>query len=588
MGKRLAKWFKRFFFPPEGTPLWLRALPYAILGLLTLVLLISGAYAWEYTNSPEFCGEACHTMPPEYTAYLTSPHARVDCVECHIGRGFIATRITRKAGDLKHVFATVFMTYEFPIHADQLRPARETCEQCHFPEKFSDDSLREITRFQDDPNNTLETTYLIMETGGGSERLGLGRGIHWHIVNKVEYYALDQSEQVIPYVRVVEDDGTITEYLDVESGFDPQSIAASELVEMDCITCHNRITHLVATPEDTVDQLITRGLISRKIPWIRKNAVEAYSQIFATTGQGLDNIAKLVDYYQEEHADFYQANQDLVEEAVKSLQEAYANSVYPEQNSDWTTHPNNAGHKDSPGCLRCHGGKHLNAEDEAIRLECNICHSIPVVTGPTDFLADIEISLGPEPSSHLNPNWISLHRDVFDPTCVNCHTVDNPGGVDNSSFCSNSACHGNVWEYAGFDAPELRRVLIAQLPPTPTPTPIPTPTPTPDPKEEASDTEVGDEPEVVASTYYGSTIAPLFEARCGSCHGSSSAIMGLDLTSYQAAMAGGESGPAIIPGEPDNSPLIQIQSGEQTHFGQFTPEELLIVSDWIAAGASEE
>ena len=132
--KRFIERLKRFFFPPEGTPRWLRVLPYAILGVLSFVLLFFAAYAWEYTNSPEFCGTSCHTMPPEYTAYLTSPHARIECVDCHIGEGFITTRITRKAGDIRHIVATTFQTYEFPIRAHKMRPARDTCELCHFPE----------------------------------------------------------------------------------------------------------------------------------------------------------------------------------------------------------------------------------------------------------------------------------------------------------------------------------------------------------------------------------------------------------------------------------------------------------------------
>ncbi|GAH74088.1 unnamed protein product, partial [marine sediment metagenome] len=101
--KRITQWIKDFFFPPTGSPRWVRLLPYAFLGVMTLLLLTGGVYTWEYTNSPDFCGNACHTMPPEYTAYQTSPHARIDCVDCHLGKGFIATRITRKAGDLKHV-----------------------------------------------------------------------------------------------------------------------------------------------------------------------------------------------------------------------------------------------------------------------------------------------------------------------------------------------------------------------------------------------------------------------------------------------------------------------------------------------------
>ena len=564
--KNLWQRVKNFFLPPAGTPTWLRVLPYAVLGLLTLVVLTGAAYGWEYTNSPQFCGATCHTMPPEYTAYLTSPHARIDCVDCHIGKGFIATRITRKAGDIKHVTATMFHSYEFPIRAGELRPARETCEKCHFPEKFSDDSLRQIKSFTPDKANTPITTYLVLKTGGGSKRQGLGRGIHWHIENQIQYLPTDPEEQEIPYVRVVEDDGTVTEYLDIESGLDTQAIDASQLKEMDCITCHNRITHLVKTPEDTVDQLIERGVISPDIPDIRRLAVDAYSQVYDSTAKGLNGIAGIESYYQTYYPKYYAANQEKIQSAIAALQDAYSQSVFPEQNSDWTTHPNNIGHRDSPGCFRCHDGKHLNAQGEAIRLECNLCHSIPVVAGPQDFVSDIEISRGPEPESHKNPNWITLHRQVFDQTCANCHSTENPGGTDNTSFCSNSACHGSVWDYAGFDAPALRAALQSQLPPTPTPGPTP---------------EGG-------TVTFETAIGPLLQGRCGGCHGSSGGLQGLDLTTYSGLMKGGANGPVIQPGNPQGSLLVQKQSGEPPHFAQLNPDELAQVIDWIAAGAPEK
>ncbi|MCK4899867.1 MAG: NapC/NirT family cytochrome c [Anaerolineales bacterium] len=563
--KRFLQKIKSFFFPPEGTPTWARVLPYALLGVLTLILLTGATYAWEYTNSPPFCGETCHTMPPEFTSYLTSPHARIDCVDCHIGKGFIATRITRKAGDAKHIISLAFKDYEFPIQAGELRPARETCELCHFPQKFSDDSLREIKSYENDLENTPTSTYLTLKTGGGSKREGLGRGIHWHIENQVEYLATDHGEQNIPYVRVINDDGSTVEYLEIGSDIDPSTIDPDELKEMDCITCHNRITHLVLTPEKTVDELMVKGIISPDIPEIRLKAVEVYGASYETTQMGLNGIAGLTGYYEAYYPDYYAANKDTVDGAIAALQDAYGNSVFPEQKSDWNSHANNVGHEDSPGCFRCHDGKHLNEQDEAIRLECNLCHSIPVVTGPTDFVANIEISRGPEPESHLNPNWISLHRDVFDPTCENCHSTDNPGGTDNSSFCSNSACHGSVWEYAGFDAPGLREILLDQLPPAPTPIPIP----------------AGGE------LTYAETIGPLLEARCGDCHGSNG-IEGLNLTTYQTTIAGGNSGAAILPGDPDNSLIIIKQTDEQAHFGQFTSEELELTIEWIKIGSPEQ
>jgi hypothetical protein len=187
-------------------------------------------------------------------------------VECHIGRGFIATQFSRKAGDLQHITSLAFKSYEFPIRADNMRPARDSCERCHFPEKFSDDSLREIKTFRDDLENTPVSIYLTLKTGGGTKRLGLGRGIHWHIENNILFYATDPEEQEIPFIRVELEDGSIIEYIDIEADFDPDNFDSSELIEMDCITCHNRITHLVLTPEATVDQLISRGVISPSIP----------------------------------------------------------------------------------------------------------------------------------------------------------------------------------------------------------------------------------------------------------------------------------------------------------------------------------
>jgi len=571
MFTRIATAVKNFFFPPPGSSRWIRILPYAIMGILTILVLTAGAYGWEYTNSPAFCGETCHTMPPEYSAYQTSPHARVSCVECHIGRGFIATQITRKAGDLKHVLYTITKDYEFPITAQQMRPARETCEKCHFPEKFSNDTFKEDKTFASDPENSPSSIYLILKTGGGSKRLGLGKGIHWHIENQVQFYATDPSSQEIPYVRVTNEDGTREEYIDIESGFDPQSITEDDLVEMDCITCHNRITHLVNQPEVSIDIAMNQGTIDPSIPDIRRLGVDALRSNYPTKELGLVAIAGIENYYQTYQPEYLSENKALIDQAIFTLQDIYNQSVHPEQKSDWNSHPNNVGHFYSAGCFRCHDGKHMNQDNEAVRLECNLCHSIPIVAGREDFVTDIEVSRGPEPSSHLNANWISMHHDAFDSTCQNCHTTDNPGGTDNISFCSNSACHGNTWTYAGFDAPALRAILLEQLPPL-----VEDITP---PEGESGDA-------AVILTYDGS-IGKLFQGRCASCHGEGG-LKALNVTTYATLMQGSESGPVIISGDPESSRLVQVQSGPQNHFGQFSPDELKMVSDWIAAGAPEK
>jgi len=577
----LGRALRRFFFPPAGSPRWLRVLPYAVLGVLTLLVLTASAYVWDYTNSPPFCGTSCHTMPPEYTAYLTSPHARIDCVDCHIGKGFIATRISRKAGDLKHVFATVFHNYEYPIRAGELRPARETCEKCHSPAKFSDDSLRTIATYGNDKNNTLSYTYLVLKTGGGSKRIGLGKGIHWHIENQVYYLATDSEEQTIPFVRVVNDDGSVTDYTELGVNIDPTTIRAGQLKEMDCITCHNRITHLVYQPEDTIDRLLAQGLISTQIPEIRRKAVEVMRASYPTMEVAEQGISALADFYRITYTEYASANAETIQVAIEAIQTAYRDSVFIDQKVDWNAHPNNIGHLSAPGCFRCHDGKHLSQEQTAIRLECNLCHSIPVVAGLEKFITDIEISRGPEPQSHLNTNWIQLHRDAFDASCSNCHNTANAGGTDNSSFCSNSACHGSSWTFAGFDAPGLREILLAQLP-RPTPTQAPTPTP-PAPAV----TGTPGTPAAPAGPTYEASMAPLFQARCAMCHGENGQ-KGLNLTTYATAMKGGTDGPAILAGDPAGSLLIQKQSGAQPHFGQFTPDELKLTTAWIEAGAPEK
>jgi nitrate/TMAO reductase-like tetraheme cytochrome c subunit len=540
-------------------------LPYAVLGVLTVSLLVGGAYAWDYTNSPSFCGTSCHTMPPEFAAYQVSPHARIACVECHIGREFIGNQIFRKAGDVRHILATTFRTYEYPIMVRNMRPARETCEKCHSPEKFSDDSLRVVNHFRDDKANTPYSIYLVLKTGGGAKREGLGRGIHWHIVNQVYYDATDSLEQKIPFVRVVNDDGTTADYVDVQSGFDESKIDPSKLKPMDCITCHNRITHHVYTPEESVDSALSGGEIAKDIPEIRMKGVEVLKQTYATPADAQKSIAGLDAYYQTHDSGFYGANTEKITQAIAALKQIYSTSVFSDQKVDWNTHPSNIGHIDSPGCFRCHDGKHLNADQQAIRLECNLCHSIPVVAGAQDFVTKLEISRGPEPESHRNANWISLHNSSIDSSCSACHNTADAGGTSNTSFCSNSACHGTVFTFAGFDAPNLRTVLQAQ---------IPTPAPT-----------LPAAPASGAPTYEAG-IGALLGPKCGVCHNATTLAGGMDVTTYAGLMKGGKDGAAIVPGDSAGSLLVKIQGSQ--HFANLSAEEFALVRQWIDAGALQK
>ena len=572
--RRLWNAFKNFVFPPSGSRLWVRVLPFAIAGVLTLIVLYGSVQAWTYTNSSEFCGTTCHTMPPEYSAYQRSPHARVQCVECHIGRDVVTTQFTRKAGDLRHVVLTITQDYEFPIHSRAMRPARDSCEKCHFPEKFSDDSLREI-RHHEGENNDSESTYLVLKTGGGTGREGLGRGIHWHIENEVYFLSTDELEQDIPYVRTVDAEGNTKEYYDIAADFGPEDVAGSTLKQMDCITCHNRITHSLPDPETAVDQALTKKILPKDLPHIYDQSVALLSEPYADQQEAIDGINALPEFYAENYPDIFAEREDEIRQAAASLVEIYGQLVFPEQKLDWTTHADNLGHKDFPGCFRCHDGKHLTGDEQAIRLECNLCHSMPVVTDKSTLVTNLEIGKGPEPPSHTHSSWITLHGKAIDSSCAACHepgpafeNYENLEGKPpaDGSFCGNVACHANEWKYAGFDAPELDPVLARQIYILRNTSPYLL--------------------EGVPLTYDG-TFGALLTGRCSGCHSGPNAEAGLDLSSYETALIGGESGPVIIPGDPEASLLIQRQSQKKEHFGQVLNDELQALTQWIADGAPE-
>ncbi len=551
---------RRFFFPPPGRSRLRRWGPLALVVGFPVVMLLAIPPAWEYSNTADFCGKTCHTMPPEYSTYLVSPHARVPCVDCHIGRDWILKQAIRKSGHMELIYKTITGSYEYPIRVGKMRPARETCERCHFPEKFSDDSLRGIQRYADDENNTFYEVYLLMHTGGGTAREGLGKGIHWHVENKVEYIATDKEEQDIQWIRVNQVDGSTVEYTAEDATIDTSNLDQYTIHEMDCITCHNRISHLIPTPRDVVDEALYRGDLSTDIPYIRSQAVLVLSQGYETPDIAREAIAQLDTYYRENYPEFYAENTDKITSAVELLTQLYDENTYPDQELDWETHPVNIGHRDSPGCFRCHDGKHFDEQGTAIRLECNLCHSIPQIVKPGEIEPMLPLTTGLEPPSHLDSTWISRHHNELNESCAGCHTVASAGGTTDTSFCSNSGCHGVDWRYADFDAPALAVALGGEQQP-----------------EELVPPAEGE-----PVTY--ETLQPIFEQKCGQCHGDAG-MKGLRLIDYAGIMAGSEDGPVVIPGNPDESLIVIVQSGE--HFGHLDQAQLELVKQWIAAGAPE-
>lgn len=438
-----------------------RQLAFGTLSAAILFVVVMGiVYAWDYTNSPSFCGTTCHTMPPEYNAWQRSPHARVSCVECHLGRDIITTTFTRKAGDIMHLIRYSSGQFKFPIYAESMLPARESCERCHWPEKFANDRAVTVKHYSPDEENTQVATYLLLKTGGGTQRQGQGLGIHWHIENQVTFVATDAEKQNIPWVQVVDSTGKATVYTDVENPLPQAEIDRLAKRRMDCIDCHNRISHTFLSPIQAVDSALSLKQIDATIPFIAKKSVEVLSASYKSFDEANKAIDALEAFYQKEYPDYYNSNVVQVRSAVAFLKTTYQSLVFPTQDLSWTTHPDNIGHKDSPGCFRCHDGKHFTQDNkQAIRLECNICHTLPEVGTPGGPAPVISLTKPEEPASHLTTTWLAQHRTAFDSTCQSCHDTNNAGGSDNTSFCSNSACHGTEWRFAGLNAAGLAKIF---------------------------------------------------------------------------------------------------------------------------------
>jgi nitrate/TMAO reductase-like tetraheme cytochrome c subunit len=354
-----------------------------IVGLLTLAnLFIIAVVSYEgviYMETVQFCGQVCHSvMDPEFTAYRDSPHARVRCVDCHIGAG-ASWFVRSKLSGVGQVVAVTFDTYQRPVPTpvENLRPSRETCEECHWPQKFTGDRIRVIRKFADDEVNTPQTTVLLMHVGGGDSRSG--RGIHsWHTDPRREtvYLATDRLRQSIPWVRVRDEAGRITEFRtgDVKS-------AASETPEgerrvMDCIDCHNRPTHIFYWPDQAVNLALAAGKIDRRIPFIKKVGVEALDSLGFSQNAGGQLRKKLQDYYRQNYPDFHQAHSKLIDEAAAELEAIYRRNVFPGMKITWGTYPEDIGHERFTGCFRCHDGEHVSADGGTIEQDCETCHKI--------------------------------------------------------------------------------------------------------------------------------------------------------------------------------------------------------------------
>jgi len=357
-----------------------------VAGVTVVNVLIFGTASYrgvEYMDTTQFCGQTCHTvMEPEFTAYQGSPHARVNCVECHIGPG-AGWFVRSKLSGVRQVFAVTFHTYSRPIPAPvkYLRPARETCEACHWPQRFTGDKFIVKMSYKEDEKNTALTTILLVKVGGRTWQGAVGiHGRHLDEGSRIQYISIDPGRQVIPVVYYTDDKGKTIEYVSTDIKTTKEQLAAGEHRAMDCIDCHNRPTHAFELPESAVNKQMAAGLISPELPFVRKKAVELLKVEYPDRDTARRRIVKELNaFYRTSYPDIYNSRRSVVEQSAENVAAIYLRNIFPDMKMSWGVHPNNLGHNDFPGCFRCHDGSHTSADGQTITNDCTACHNLLAV-----------------------------------------------------------------------------------------------------------------------------------------------------------------------------------------------------------------
>lgn len=389
--------------------------------IVFLLFTALGSYeAFHYTESVEFCGEVCHqVMEPEFVAYQNSSHARVACVDCHVGPG-ADWYVKSKMSGLYQVYAVLSGNYPRPITTPvkNLRPAQETCEQCHWPEKFYARKHRIERHYLPDGENTEWDIVLQMKTGPQHSSQGLTEGIHWHINPDVQIeYLADASREKIPWVRYTNrKTGEVYEYQDPARPLSQGDKDTLELRTMDCMDCHNRPSHLYNSPMTFVNNALTAGKLPLALPDIKMISMQVLMMDFPTKDSAFKYIETEVGGYYEA---FYEAEMDelggMVKEAIQVLKQEFSKNIFPYMRVNWETYPNHIGHLESEGCFRCHNDQHISKEGRVISMDCNLCHHITA----QGFPDSMQVATVFETLEFIHPNdeggaW----KDYM---CTDCH-----------------------------------------------------------------------------------------------------------------------------------------------------------------------
>lgn len=395
-----------------------------IIGTIFLLIISSiGSYeAFHYTESNEFCGKICHTvMEPEYTTFHGSSHERVGCVKCHVGSG-ASWYVRSKMSGLYQVYSVLAKKFPTPIPTPiaNLRPAQETCEQCHWPAKFYDHKFREKHSFLSDETNTERIIKMQIKTSSKMTNNGFVAGIHQHISPdiKIEYKTNTANRQVIPWVKYTNSKTGETEiFTDSENILSQAELDSLETRTMDCLDCHNRPSHDYAAPQNFTDQLMSDGEIPKDLPEIKMVAMMVLNQEYPTKDSAFIAIRnEVIDYYKSSYPELIKEKKADINKAINGIQLGYSSNIFPLMKVTSKAYPNNIGHMESDGCYRCHNDRHASDSGKVISKDCNLCHNI-LAQGTPD---DLHYSNAFEPLEFEHP--VDIDQAWKTELCSMCHS----------------------------------------------------------------------------------------------------------------------------------------------------------------------
>jgi NapC/NirT cytochrome c family, N-terminal region len=371
-----------------GDPIFRRGVDFVVVAtFINFIIVGTASYRGvAYMDQPSFCGQSCHVMAPEWTAYHFASHSHVACTECHIASGMVGF-VHAKVNGTRQLMMVVFHDYPRPIFAaDKIPAARVTCQHCHNPGRYIGDKLIVKTSYGDDEKNAMTKTLVLLHVGG-REANGALSGIHGAHLGHVEYISTDADHQTIPWVASIHADGSQTVYV----SSDAKGPVTGQKRTMDCIDCHNRAAHSFETAEEAVNSAMAIGSLNPALPYLHKQGLALLKTAYASQADAAMKIpAVLESYYRTQYPAAWSQQRAQIDQAGKELVTIYRENVFPFMKVTWGTHPNNLGHTDSPGCFRCHDGNHTAKNGQSITNDCSTCHNLLAVDEPNPKqLADL-------------------------------------------------------------------------------------------------------------------------------------------------------------------------------------------------------